>query len=211
MKLYHARLNVANIQALRQRPEYLWRLPGMHAFGRAELISGGQSLALLTLVLSAGNHSVQNHRAPSVQSTLETDRPPVGVGVAVADQSGARHVGHHLHPEPQYPVTQCIDPLVNALRDRGADAERVAAIDFGYGSACVLSPVAVHELSVILRNTLSKNMRAMLDSSQYLAKTTPHGATDTLPVDVALSDFTVLQRFYGHAAAYGQYILIVGA
>lgn len=209
MKLYHARLNVAGILALRQRPEYLWQLPGMHAVGQVELISVGQSLALLTLILSAGNHPVQNRRTPSVQSTLEADRPPVGA--AVADQSGARQVGHQLHPEPHPPEMQCIDPLVNALRDRGADAELVAAIDFGYGSACVLSPVAVQELSVILRNTLSKDLRAALNSGQYLAKDTSRGVTDALPVDAALSDFTVLQRFYGHAAAYGQYILIVGA
>lgn len=208
MKLYHVRLNVADILALRQRPEYLWQLPGMHAFDQAELISVGQSLALLTLVLSAGIHPAQNHGTPSAQSTPETDLPPVGAGVA--DQIGARHVGHDLHQEPQHPEMQCIDPLVNALRDRGADAERVAAIDFGYGSACVLSPVAVQKLSVILRNTLSKDLRAMLDSRQYLATKTSHGVTDTLPVDAALSDFTVLQRFYGHAAAYGQYIIIVG-
>ncbi len=180
MTLYHARLNVASIRAVRQQPAQLWQLGTLQTFDHAEL-------------LSAGNGAEWLLRWPDVDAVAEprpVTRPTGATGADPGDASAGR-----------LPL-----PLLMALDGRHADEPADTAIDYGRGAARIFSPVAVRELAAGLRDIAQQELRGMLDAAQ--PATADGGAA---PLYVALTAFETLQHFYTRAAAYGQYVLIVGA
>lgn len=184
MTIYHARLNVASIRAVRQQPAQLWQLGTLQTFDHAELLSAGDGAEWLL-------------RWPAVDAVAEPrpiTRPP---GAIAADQGDAGAGLQHGGLPP---------PLLMALDGRHADEPADAAIDYGRGAARIFSPVVVRELAAGLRDLSPRELRGMLDAAQPAA-----AGGGVAPIYVALTAFETLQHFYIRAAAYGQYVLVVGA